>query len=256
MTSLPGHAVPEPLSPAVKRTILACVILLHAGGAWALARVEPARLIVGDVAPMEVRMVAPEGPAQPEIETAEPPPPVDLTPPPPDLATIVEPPLPDLPPPEFPVAKIDIPPPPEMPEPVIPPPVPKPKPPEPRPVQKAAPRPAAPTAPVDSQPQQTAATASTAPRTVQVSQLGWLVAPTPVYPSRSRRAGEQGTVMVRAFVDIAGRPSQVSLQASSGHAALDEAAVSAVRAAQFRAYAEGGRAQPVWVHVPIKFTLQ
>lgn len=255
MTSLPHPHPPEPLSTGVKCTILAVVILLHAGGAWALARVETARLVVGDVAPMEVRMVAPEGPAQPEIETAEPPPPVDPTPPP-DLATIVEPPPPDLPPPEFPVAKLDIPPPPEMPEPVIPPPVPKPKPPEPRPVQKATPRPATPAAPVDSQPQQAAVAASTAPRTVQVSQLGWLVAPNPVYPTRSRRAGEQGTVMVRAFVDIAGRPSQVSLQTSSGHAALDEAAVSAVRAAQFRAYAEGGRAQPVWVHVPIKFTLQ
>lgn len=255
MTNLPRQDLPEPLSPAVKRTILAVVILLHAGGAWALVRVEPSRLVVGDVAPMEVRMVAPEGPAQPEIETAEPPPPVDLTPPP-DLATIVDPPPPDLPPPEFPVAKLDIPPPPETPGPLIPPPVPKPKPPEPRPVQKATPRPATRAAPVDNQPQQAAAAASTAPRTVQASQLGWLVAPNPVYPSRSRRAGEQGTVMVRAFVDIAGRPSQVSLQASSGHPALDEAAVSAVRAAQFRAYAEGGRAQPVWVHIPIKFNLQ
>ncbi len=254
MTTRPLSDLPEPLSPAVKRTILVVVILLHAGGAWALARVEPARLVVGDVAPMEIRMVAPDGSAQPEIETAEPPPPVDLAPPPPELATIVEPPPPDLPPPEFPVAKLDIPPPPEMPEAVIAPPKVKPKPPEPRPVQKAVPRQAAPATPVDSQSQPAAA--ATAPRTVQASQLGWLVAPNPVYPSRSRRAGEQGTVMVRAFVDIAGRPSQVSLQASSGHAALDEAAVSAVRAAQFRAYAEGGRAQPVWVHVPIKFTLQ
>ena len=107
MTNLQRQDLPEPLSPAVKRTILAVVILLHAGGAWALARVEPARLVVGDVAPMEVRMVAPEGPAQPEVENAEPPPPIDLTPPPPELAAIVEPPPPDLLPPEFPVAKLD-----------------------------------------------------------------------------------------------------------------------------------------------------
>jgi protein TonB len=253
MANLPYHAVPEPLSPAVKRTILAVVILLHAGGAWALARVEPARLVVGDVAPMEVRMVPADEAGPLEIESAEPPPPVELKPPPPDLATIVEPPQPDLPPPEFPVARIDIPPPPEMPPPVIPPPPAKPRPTEPRPAQKTVPRTSAPVAAAEPGLQPAA---PAAPRTVQASQLGWLVAPNPVYPSRSRRAGEQGTVMVRAFVDIAGRPSQVSLQASSGHAALDEAAVSAVRAAQFRAYAEGGRAQPVWVHVPIKFTLQ
>ncbi len=80
--------------------------------------------------------------------------------------------------------------------------------------------------------------------------------PNPVYPARSRRAGEQGTATVRVLVDVAGRPSQVSLQASSGHAALDEAAISAVRAAQFRPYSEGGLAQAVWVLVPIRFVLQ
>lgn len=62
--------------------------------------------------------------------------------------------------------------------------------------------------------------------------------------------------MVRVLIDITGRPSQVSLQTSSGHQALDESALSAVRAAQFRAYSEGGMPQPVWVLVPIKFVLQ
>jgi protein TonB len=62
--------------------------------------------------------------------------------------------------------------------------------------------------------------------------------------------------MVRVMIDIAGRPSQVLVQASSGHPSLDEAALSAVRAAQFRPYVEGGVAQPVWVLVPINFVLQ
>jgi protein TonB len=91
---------------------------------------------------------------------------------------------------------------------------------------------------------------------VQASQLGYLVPPNPVYPARSRRAGEQGTATVRVLVDITGRPSQVSLQSSSGHTALDEAAISAVRASQFRPYSEGGLAQAVWVLVPIRFVLQ
>ena len=91
---------------------------------------------------------------------------------------------------------------------------------------------------------------------MSASQLGYLVPPNPIYPARSRKAGEEGKVMVRVLVDVTGRPAQVSLQASSGHPALDESAVSAVRAAQFRPYAEGGLAQAVWVLVPINFVLR
>lgn len=251
------QAYREPLTPTVKRTLLALVIFFHVGGGWALTQVEPVKLIVGDIAPMEVRMVPAEQPVEPSIEEAEPPPPVDLKPPPPpDLATIVDPPPPDLPPPEFPIAKIDLPPPEEPPEPIIPvekPPEPKPKPPEPKPVQK---RPPAPKAPVDTQPQQAAPAAPAAPRTVQASQLGYAVAPSPIYPARSRKAGEQGLVMVRVLIDVTGRPAQVSLHQSCGHAELDQSALSAVRAAQFRPYVEGGLAQAVWVLVPINFVLR
>jgi periplasmic protein TonB len=244
----------EPLTPMVKRALLALVIFFHIGGGWALTQVEPAKLIVGDVAPMEVRMVPAEQAAEPEIENAEPPPPVEIKPP--DLAAIVEPPPPDLPPPEFPIAKIDIPPPEEPPPPVIPPLEKKPEPkPEHKPVQKKPPAPV-PQAPVDNQPQQATPRAASAPKTISASQLGYLVPPNPIYPARSRKAGEQGTVMVRVLLDVAGRPAQVSLQTSSGHPTLDESAVSAVRAAQFRPYVEGGMAQAVWVLVPINFVLR
>jgi protein TonB len=119
--------------------------------------------------------------------------------------------------------------------------------------QEAA-RQAGPT-PVEGSPQG-APQAVAGPRTVSAAQLGYLVPPNPVYPARSRRSGEQGNVTVRVLVDVAGRPSQVVLQASSGHAALDEAALSAVRAAQFRPYADGGAPQAVWVIVPINFVLR
>ncbi|MPZ35082.1 MAG: TonB family protein [Rhodospirillales bacterium] len=245
----------DPLSPTAKRALLALVIFFHVGGGWALTQVEPAKLIVGDIAPMEVRMVPAEQAAEPEIENAEPPPPVEIKQP--DLAAIVEPPPPDLPPPEFPIARIDIPPPPEMPPPVIPPlqkkPVPKPE--RPKPVQRKPPAPV-PQAPVHNQPQQAAPAAAAAPRVVSASQLGFLVPPNTRYPARARKAGEQGSVMVRVFVDVAGRPAQVTLETSSGHPALDEAAMSAVRGAQFRPYSEGGVPKTVWVRVPINFVLQ
>ncbi|MCA0248844.1 MAG: energy transducer TonB [Proteobacteria bacterium] len=252
MTASPTSTIPplaggqpgpsrEPLSPWMRGGLLAFVIFFHVGGGWALTQVEPVKLIVGDVAPMEVRMVPAAEPAPPEIPPAEEPPPPEI--PLPELATAIEPPPPDLPPPEFPVeAK-----PPEPPKPPE-----KPKPPPPKPVQ----RPPQPKAPVETTPQQAAPRAPAAPRTVQASQLGYLVPPNPVYPARSRRAGEQGTATVRVLVDITGRPSQVSLQSSSGHSALDEAAISAVRASQFRPYSEGGLAQAVWVLVPIRFVLQ
>jgi periplasmic protein TonB len=245
----------EPLTPTMKRALLAFVIFFHVGGGWALTQVEPAKLVVGDIAPMEVRMVAAEQPAQPDLPFEEPPPPPDLKPPPPDLATVVEPPPPDLPPPVFPVEA----PPPEPPKPKVEPEPPKPKPPPPKPVQKANPTPRP---PADAQPQQAVpapagppATAA-APKTVSASQLGYLVPPNPVYPARSRNAGEQGSVTVRVLVGVSGRPAQVSLQTSSGHPALDESALSAVRAAQFRLYAEGGLPQAVWVPIPINFVLR
>ena len=86
--------------------------------------------------------------------------------------------------------------------------------------------------------------------------LAYLTPPSPIYPARSRRAGEKGTVTVKVLIDATGRPTNVVVQASSGHSALDESAVSAVRAARFRPYSEGGVAQPVWVLVPINFVLQ
>lgn len=250
------------LGPAVEIGVIAAVIGCHIGIGLALAMASSTRLEIGEIAPMEVRLVPGEPASMPEVESAEPPPPVDLKPP--DLATIVDPPPPDLPPPEFPLAKLEVPPPQEPPPPVIPKPVPKAEPkPAPKPQPKAEPRPprepagspnTGPT-PVEGNPQGAPQVAA-GPRTVSASQIGYLVPPNPVYPARSRKSGEQGSVMVRVLVDAAGRPSQVVLQGSSGHPALDEAALSAVRAAQFRPYADGGTPQPVWVLVPINFVLR
>lgn len=257
---VPGTGSREPLSVAVRRGLLALIIFFHVGGGWALTQLEPAKLIVGEIAPMEVRMVPSDQAAQPEAQQEqetppEPPPPeVPLAEPPPppevpltDLASVLDPPPPDLPPPAFPVEAKPPPPPPPPPKPEVA------KPQPPKPVQK---KPQAPAAPVDAAPQQAAPTAPAAPQTVQASQLGFVTAPNPVYPGASRRAGHEGTVLVRVLVDIAGRPSQVSVQTSSGFAALDEAAVSGVRASQLRPYVERGIAQPVWVLVPIRFVLK
>ena len=52
----------EPLTPLVRRSVLALVVFFHVGGGWALTQASSTRLALGDVAPMEVRMVAGERP--------------------------------------------------------------------------------------------------------------------------------------------------------------------------------------------------
>lgn len=236
----------EPLSRRARAGVLASVIFFHVGIGWALTSVQPTKLIVGEVAALEVRMVSAEQPPAPPVELNTPPP--EDTPPPevPQLESMIQPPMPDLPPPEFPVAAPP-PPPPPKPQP------PKPQPPKPQPAkphpQQAEHAPAPPTQPGPP-------AAPTGPRTVSMSQVAYINPPNAIYPTRSRRSGEQGRVMLRVLVDATGRPSQVALAQSSGHPALDESAMSAVRAASFRPYSEGGVPQPVWVNVPIDFVLR
>lgn len=254
----PKIASRELLSPTVRLGLAAIVIALHVGGGWALTQVAPVKLVVADGTPMEVRMVSaeatapPAAPPEPEPPQPEPPPPPEI--PLVDLATVVDPPPPDLPPPAFPVPAA--PPPPPKPQPPVakpPPPQPeKPRPAQARPPAAPAQAPAAAEAAAPAAP----AAPSAGPKTVSASQVGYLVAPNPVYPTRSRRAGEEGVSTLRVLVDAGGQPTQVSVQASSGFPALDESALAAVRAAKFRPYVEAGQAQPVWVTISIRFKLQ
>ena len=218
----------EPLSKNMRRGLLAAVIFFHVGGGWALTMIHPNPILVGDSPPMEVSFVS----EQQQPPTPEPP--QEQPPEAPQLESMIQPPPPDLPPPAFPV------PPPPPPKPIVKPP--------PRPAQQATPAPSAPIAP--------AAPSNAAPKTVAASQVAYLNPPQPIYPARARRSGEQGTATIRVLIDASGAPTQVTIQGSSGHPALDESALSAVKAARFRPYAEGGVPQPVWVLVPINFVLQ
>jgi protein TonB len=236
------HRYSEPLSPIAKRLLLAAVVFFHVGAGYALTQFEPAKIVVGDTAPLEVSFVTPDAPAEREI----PPPPDDPPPPdfpPPQVEAMIAPPMDDLPPPEFPVEA----------------PKPKPVPPKPTPVppKLVQPRPPSPAPPAEAQ----ASSAPVAPRapgpqTLDASQVGVLTPASPIYPTRSKRAGEEGRVMVKVLIDTSGRPAQVMLQTSSGHPELDEAALSGVRAARFRPFVQGGAAQAVWVLYPINFALR
>jgi protein TonB len=57
-----------------------------------------------------------------------------------------------------------------------------------------------------------------------------LCQPRPVYPAEAAAAGVQGDVVVRVNVDTAGRMRAISVVRSSGHEALDKAAMEAIDA--------------------------
>jgi periplasmic protein TonB len=230
------------LWPAAKRLApLVLVILLHIGFFYALQSglIRPPSPLV----PQEVmvRFITPEPIAAPEP---------------------VQPPAPKAPPKTVPVVKK------AAPKPVV-----KPKPaplPKPAPTERAIsvpdtppqpPQPAQAATPTDATtaaPQSAAAAPSGAvsapPKTIS-SGVEYLQAPQPEYPLLSRRKGEEGKVVLRALINLKGRPEQVEIQTSSGSVRLDEAARQAVSRAVFKPHLEDGKPVMVYAIVPIKFQL-
>ena len=88
------------------------------------------------------------------------------------------------------------------------------------------------------------------------SAIQYAVLPDIVYPSASRRLGEQGLVVVAVYMDTAGVPQQVQVVQSSGFDRLDRAAVAGVRTARFKPYTENGQPLAGWARIPIPFELE
>jgi protein TonB len=80
--------------------------------------------------------------------------------------------------------------------------------------------------------------------------------PTPAYPSTSRRAGEQGKVILRVLVSPAGHADEVQLRTSSGFTRLDEAARATVQRWKFVPAKRGSEPIAAWVLIPISFRLE
>ena len=80
--------------------------------------------------------------------------------------------------------------------------------------------------------------------------------PAPVYPPLSRRAGEQGRVLLRVHVSAQGGALEVDIAKSSGSPRLDSAAVDAVRRWRFVPARQGEKPVAAWVLVPISFSLE
>jgi protein TonB len=76
-----------------------------------------------------------------------------------------------------------------------------------------------------------------------------------VYPEIAKRAGVQGRVFVKAFVDEMGNVTKVELIKGIG-AGCDEAAMNAVQQTEFKPGKQRGKPVKVQVTVPVLFRLQ
>jgi protein TonB len=215
------------LPPAARRAVIGVIVAIHAVAGYGLLQIGAVREAVREAAPIFAGLFAPATPAaSPAPAAPEPPPVVRRAVPPPAITAA----------PTSAVTADDF---------VVP----------------AAPAEAtmahdAPPSPPQSAPARVAAEPAAPPRTLSVSDVGYLEPPRVSYPPVSRRQGEEGRVLLRVLVDPQGQPAQVLLAESSGFARLDDAAASATRRSRFRPYTENGTAQTVWVMVPIVFTLE
>jgi protein TonB len=77
----------------------------------------------------------------------------------------------------------------------------------------------------------------------------------PVYPESARRAGIQGTTLLRIHIEVDGHVSDVSVQRSAGHQSLDEAAADAVRRWRFEPAVNSAGPVSMWAVVPVEFRI-
>ena len=80
--------------------------------------------------------------------------------------------------------------------------------------------------------------------------------PRPAYPLLAIRQGAQGQVLLLVEVLRDGRAGRIDLEKSSGHAALDAAAINAVRAWRFTPARKDGLLAKQTVSIPIQFNLK
>lgn len=78
----------------------------------------------------------------------------------------------------------------------------------------------------------------------------------PRYPLAARRAGQEGQVLLRLFVDAEGRVGQVAVLKADPEGVFEEAAVEAVRKWRFNPAMNKGAALGMWLTLPVRFALE
>lgn len=83
----------------------------------------------------------------------------------------------------------------------------------------------------------------------------YLSNPAPRYPLDARRNGWEGTVLIQAYIDKEGHPTQLELKKSSGHSSLDESALKTVKKWSFSPARVGKMPVESSVLLPVRFNL-
>lgn len=73
------------------------------------------------------------------------------------------------------------------------------------------------------------------------------------YPARAWRDGAGGTAVVRIHITEAGAVDSVEVARSSGHAALDSAALADARRLRYRPARRGETPVDVWATLPVRY---
>jgi TonB family protein len=79
--------------------------------------------------------------------------------------------------------------------------------------------------------------------------------PKPVYPEQAKNDGIQGDILTKVLVGADGTIEKALIQESSSFEILDNAALEAVQAAEFKPARHEDKPVRVWVMIPIRFTL-
>jgi periplasmic protein TonB len=80
--------------------------------------------------------------------------------------------------------------------------------------------------------------------------------PRPAYPEIARKRNFQGTAVILALVNEKGSVEEARVETSSGHALLDNAAITAVKSWEFEPGRRGGNPVKSYVKLPITFELK
>jgi len=215
----------DELGPNGRRALVGGVVLAHLVGGWALLQLDVVRDAVREAAPvMMVDLILPAQPPKPEPPKPVPQPKKAAPAPAPIIAAA---PTPTPAPPTF----------------VAPEPVPAP----PQPVN-VAPAPPAPPAPIPTPMAQ-------AIKQIPPSAVRYLKEPVLNFPLLSKRAKEQGTVVLRITVDVNGRLKEAWVHKSSGFERLDQAALQDIRSARFAPQMEDGKPVEWQTLAPLAYDL-
>ncbi|WP_137922454.1 energy transducer TonB, partial [Hydrogenophaga sp. 2FB] len=88
------------------------------------------------------------------------------------------------------------------------------------------------------------------------SSADYLNNPRPPYPSLSKRMGEQGKVVIRAFIEVNGTASRAEIHTSSGYERLDQTALQTVQRWRYVPGKRAGVAEAMWFNIPVNFVLE